>query len=133
MAILSDATRGRYAPLWQVRAAAGGGQSEDRVSVWLVSVTGVDGVTHEVLADELRVSHECWDVLALCGARVVPAALVVEPGRRCGGCAACPVDGPGAATPRRRRFGRLGSPRRRLNIRRWYAAAGGFAPQVVTG
>lgn len=133
MAIVSDGMWGRHAPLWQLRAAGGGGQSADRVSVWLVSVTGVDGVTHEVRADDLEVGRECGDVLALCGARVLPAALVVEPGRRCGGCAACPVEAPAGRARRRPRFGRAGWSRRRLNLRRWCAVAGGVGPQGVMG
>lgn len=131
MVILSDATWGRHAPLWQARAAVGQGQYAGRMSVWLVPVTGVDGVTHEVVADDLRVAPECGIVPALCGARVVPAALIVEPGRRCAACSACPVDEPVAGASRRRRFGRS-SWSRQLNFRRRCAASAGFGPQAVT-
>ena len=122
MAILSDKARGWHTPLWQVRAAAERGSSDGRMPVWLVPVTGVDGMTHEVLADDLRAAAECGHVAALCGARVVPAALVVEPGQPCVGCAACP---PANSTvgPPRRRLRRLIWPRR-LTLHLRYASRG---------
>ncbi len=115
--------------MWQVRANAERGSSDDRMPVWLVPVTGVDGMTHEVLEEDLRSAAECGHVVALCGALVVPAALIVEPGRPCVGCAACPAGGAagGASRPRFRRPSWL----RRLNLRRGCAATGGLVPLGV--
>lgn len=130
MEIVSDAGRGWHAPLWQVRANAERGASDDRMPVWLVPVTGVDGMTHEVLADDLRSAAECGQVAALCGARVLPAALIAEPGRPCVGCAACPPADSASGPPPRWRWRRPSWPRR-LHLHRRYAASRSLVAQGV--
>jgi hypothetical protein len=116
--------------MWQVRANAERGCSDDRLPVWLVPVTGVDGMTHEVRADDLPSAAECGHVAAFCGARVVPAALIVEPGRPCVGCAAWPPAESAGGAPSRWKVRRPSWPRR-LNLHRRYAATRGLLSQAV--
>lgn len=71
------------------RLCAAAGRGGDRAAAWVVSVTGVDGLAHEVLVDDMSgCGSGC---VAVCGEVVFPAALVAPPGRRCAPCAVGPV------------------------------------------
>lgn len=100
MDIVSDAVDRALARRLHTAVARGGG----RGAMWVVSVTGMDGLAHEVLVDGMAVGEP--GCVAVCGAAVVPAALVAPPGRRCGACTACPVVDPTPDRTRTRGFTR---------------------------
>ena len=113
----------------RLRAAAT--SAGDGAAEWVVSVTGMDGQAHEVLVDDM--SGGSSGCVAVCGAVVVPAALVAPPGRRCAPCAMGPIADPPPERARTRGFTRAMRQRASAWLRLTCGATSSYGPFVPTG
>jgi hypothetical protein len=104
--------------------------AKDRAAAWVVSVTDVDGLAHEVPVDDMS-GYESGCV-AVCGAVVFPAALVTLPGRRCAPCAVGPIVDPVPERSRGRGFTRA-MRRRAAAWLRLTCGAGAYGPCAPVG
>jgi hypothetical protein len=103
----------------------------DLAAEWVVSVTSINGLAHDVLVDDMAGGSPGW--VAVCGAVVVPAALVVPPGRRCAPCSMGSIVDPPPDRAHPRGFTRAIRRRAAAWLRLTCGAPSSYAPAGVPG